>query len=72
MEVAKKIDVLYYDLDGTGLDYFLSNTLKILGSKKKVRKLMKQFHFKEEYPNNNKNIWPKEFSATKPQGTDTK
>jgi len=48
MEVAREIDVLYYDLDGTGLDYFLDNTLKILGSKKKVRRLMRRFHFKED------------------------
>ena len=48
MEVAKEIEVIVYDLDGTGLDYFIDNTLKILGSKKRVRRLMQRFHFKED------------------------
>jgi len=49
IELSEKISVLYHDLDGTGLDYFLNNTLSIFeGNKKKVRQCMRQFYFRED------------------------
>ncbi len=52
IELSEGMSVFYYDLDGTGLNYFLDNTLKIYdGSEKKVVRLMKRFYFRENLMN---------------------
>lgn len=52
IELSENMAVFYYDLDGTGLDYFLDNTLKICGgSEKKVKKIMNKFYFRESLVN---------------------
>jgi hypothetical protein len=49
LTLAKEIPILYYDLDGTGLEDLVERTRMIFGgSKKKAMKAMKRFYYRED------------------------